>query len=204
MADKFVSRLLLIGLAVVILIVLITQYNSSKPGSKTVSERYAEPQLVNNDQPIIKSHNMPIPKQHKDSPTQSVGNASAGVEMAAMVLPSESQANEDFKAIDFNTENKLPTDCFPRDRLTAEDLLPKDAANLKWAQVNPAGQGDVKDQNLLSAGFHIGINTVGQTLRNPNYQIRSEPPNPRMNIGPWNQTTIEFDNSRRHFEVGDC
>ncbi len=30
-----------------------------------------------------------------------------------------------------------PTSCFKRDRLTKDDLLPKDA-NLKWAQINPS------------------------------------------------------------------
>jgi hypothetical protein len=202
MADKLVSRLLLIGLAIVILIVLVTQYNSTKAGSKRVSERYSEPMLMNNDQPIIRASH-PVAQAQKHAEALVAIDDKPAVQLA-QVQPSEPLSNEDYKAIDFNTEAKIPTDCFPRDRLTADDLLPKDAANSKWAQVNPAGQGDVKDQNFLTAGHHIGINTVGQTLRNPNYQIRSEPANPRMNVGPWNQTTIEFDSSRRHFEVGEC
>ena len=92
--------------------------------------------------------------------------------------------------------------CFPRDRLTAEDLLPKDAANSKWAQMNPMGQGDVRDQNFLTAGYHIGINTQGQSLRNPNYQLRSEPANPQMPVSPWNIATIEPDVNRRPLEIG--
>ena len=94
--------------------------------------------------------------------------------------------------------------CFPKDKLTAEDLLPKDAANSKWAQVNPAGQGEMKEQNFLTAGYHVGINTVGNTLRNPNLQIRSEPPNPQSKVSPWNQTTIESDFNRRPLEIGGC
>lgn len=92
--------------------------------------------------------------------------------------------------------------CYPRDRLTGEDLLPKDAANSKWAQMNPAGQGDVRDQNFLTAGYHIGINTVGQTLRNANYQLRSDPPNPQLPVSPWNISTIEPDMNRRPLEIG--
>jgi len=206
MADnKFVSRMLLIGLAIVILVILISQYHMKQPASaaptKPVSERYSEPQQTNNDQSIIRP-SMPIPANVQSSSAKAESDVKQS--SPTQVMPSEPLANEDYKAIDFTTEGKLPTDCFPRDRLTAEDLLPKDAANSKWAQVNPAGQGDVKDQNFLTAGFHIGINTVGQTLRNPNYQLRSEPPNPKMNVGPWNQTTIEFDNSRRFFELGEC
>jgi len=204
MADKFVSRLLLIGLAIVILGVLISQYHSKQQPEmkvrRSVSERYAEPARTNDNNQIIKP-SLVMAKEAQQGSTNTAAAAAAG---GNTVMPSEALANEDYKAVDFNSEAKLPTDCFPRDRLTAEDLLPKDAANTKWAQVNPAGQGDVKDQNLLTAGFHIGINTVGQTLRNPNYQIRSEPPNPKFNVGPWNQTTIEYDNSRRFFELGEC
>ena len=92
--------------------------------------------------------------------------------------------------------------CYPRDRLTGDDLLPKDAANSKWAQMNPAGQGDVRDQNFLTAGYHIGINTVGQTRRNANYQLRSDPPNPQVPVSPWNISTIEPDLNRRPLEIG--
>lgn len=81
--------------------------------------------------------------------------------------------------------------CFPRDRLTASDLLPKDAANSRWAQLNPAGQGDVSDKNFLTSGVHIGIDTVGSSKKNANLQLRSEPPNPLLNISPWLQSSIE-------------
>ena len=113
--------------------------------------------------------------------------------------------NETFQKVSesVDTVNKLPKDCYPKDNLQPEDLLPKDA-NSKWAQVNPAGQGDLKDQNFLSAGSHMGVNTVGQTLRNPNYQIRSEPANPQNKVSPWMQTTIEPDSNRRELELGQA
>lgn len=81
------------------------------------------------------------------------------------------------------------------------ELLPKDN-NSQWAQLNPAGKGDLSNINLLKAGYHIGIDTIGQTLRNPNLQLRSEPPNPQVNTGPWNQPTIESDYMRPSFEIG--
>ena len=70
-----------------------------------------------------------------------------------------------------------------------------------WAQVNPSGQGSLADQNFLTSGFHIGINTVGQSLRNANRQIRSEPLNPQVKVSPWLQTTIEPDINRRPLEI---
>ncbi len=119
--------------------------------------------------------------------------------------------NEIFKPIDNGDSNnpfgldgnQLPKDCYPKDQLTPSELLPGDP-NSKWAQVNPSGQGDLKDQNFLNAGYHIGVNTVGQTLRNANLQLRSEPPNPQVKVSPWLQTTIEPDTNRRPMEIGGC
>lgn len=97
--------------------------------------------------------------------------------------------------------NQLPAECYPKDVLSAPDLLPQDA-NSKYAQVAPSGQGSLQDKNFLTAGFHIGINTVGQSLRNANYQLRSDPTNPQVKVSPWNQTTIEPDVNRRPLEIG--
>jgi hypothetical protein len=97
--------------------------------------------------------------------------------------------------------NQLPSECYPKDVLSSLDLLPQDA-NTLWAQVSPSGQGSLADQNFLTSGFHIGINTVGQTLRNANRQVRSEPLNPQLKVSPWMQTTIEADINRRPLEIG--
>ena len=81
-------------------------------------------------------------------------------------------------------------------------LLPKDE-NSQWAQLNPRGQGNLENVNLLRAGHHVGVDTVGSSLRNANLQVRSEPANPQVNVGPWHNTTIEPDMMRRPLEI-DC
>ena len=96
-----------------------------------------------------------------------------------------------------------PAGCFPKEQLNPEELLPQDNANV-WAQANPSGEGSLKDRNFLQAGHHIGVNTVGQTLRNANMQLRSEPPNPQVKVSPWLQTTIEPDVNRKPLEIGGC
>lgn len=98
------------------------------------------------------------------------------------------------------SQNQLPSECYPKDVLSSAELLPRDANSL-YAQVNPSGQGSLQDQNFLTAGYHIGINTVGQSLRNANRQLRSEPPNPQVKVSPWLQTTIEPDINRRPLEI---
>ena len=79
-------------------------------------------------------------------------------------------------------------------------ILPQDADS-KYAQANPNGQGALQDKNFLTAGFHVGVNTVGQSLRNANRQLRSEPPNPQVKVSPWMQTTIEPDLNRKPLEI---
>lgn len=82
------------------------------------------------------------------------------------------------------------------------DLLPKDQ-NQQWAMLNPTGKGELENINLLKAGHFIGIDTVGQSLRNPSYDIRSQPPVPKFNTGPWMQSTITGDDYMKPpFEIG--
>mgnify|MGYP003385926235 CR=1 FL=1 len=94
----------------------------------------------------------------------------------------------------------MPSACANKSIQDPADLLPKND-NSKWAELNPSGKGDLANINLLKAGYHIGIDTVGQTLRNGNQQIRSEPANPQLNTGPWNQSTIEPDFMRPPLEI---
>jgi hypothetical protein len=81
------------------------------------------------------------------------------------------------------------------------DLLPKDS-NSQWASLNPISQGNVAIPDLLQSGYHIGLDTIGQTLKNPNYQLRSDPVIEKRDSGPWNQSTIEPDFGRIPLETG--
>jgi len=93
-----------------------------------------------------------------------------------------------------------PAGCYPRDQLTPSELLPK-SQNSVWAEQNPMGPGSLKGKNFLSAGALIGVNTVGQSLRNANWQLRSEPPNPQVAVSIFNQSTIAPDTNRRPLEI---
>jgi hypothetical protein len=94
-----------------------------------------------------------------------------------------------------------PAGCYPRDQLTPSELLPKDTGSV-WAAQNPMGSGSLKGKNFLSAGALIGVNTVGQSMRNANLQVRSEPPNPQVAVSIFNQSTISPDISHRPLEIG--
>lgn len=81
------------------------------------------------------------------------------------------------------------------------ELLPSDQ-NSKWSSLNPVNQGNPITPDLLQAGYHIGLDTIGQTLKNPNMQLRSDPYIPKAAVGPWNQSTYEPDLMRVPLEVG--
>ena len=122
------------------------------------------------------------------------------------VVPAEPTGeNEEPKGVQdmYNTTNAVPDQCYPKDVLTSADLLPKDTDST-WAQSVPATNGALGDQNFLNAGYHIGVNTVGQSLRNANRQLRSDPPCPRRQVSPWMQSTIEADTNRRPLEMGSA
>ena len=194
MDNVSILRGILILLSTAALIYLAMEYAKKQQLNTVYNENFQEmddAEEVENDEMLL---------ENEDANTV---NQQEPIVKSSSAKPSEPLTNEDYKPVQFKSQ-KLPKDCFPKDKLTAEDLLPKDAANSKWAQVNPAGQGDVKDQNYLTAGYHVGINTTGSSLRNPNMQLRSEPPNPQMKVSPWNQTTIESDLNRKPLEIGGC
>jgi hypothetical protein len=84
-----------------------------------------------------------------------------------------------------------------------QDLLPNDQ-NSQWGTLNPGAvnPGSIAMPDLLQAGYHIGLDTIGQSLRNANLQLRSDPIIPPAAVGPWNQSTITPDYGRVPLEIG--
>ena len=82
-------------------------------------------------------------------------------------------------------------------------LLPIDT-NSEWTSLNPVSmnQGCILNGDMLQAGYHIGLDTIGQTMKNANLQLRSDPIIPKQEVGPWNQSTYEPDYGRIPLEVG--
>lgn len=140
-------------------------------------------------------NNQQMQGQYKNG---AVSNSAAGVR------PSEPLGQNEVFAAANGVQTSMPgmpSTCSQPNIQNPAELLPKDT-NSQWAQLNPSGKGELANVNLLKAGYHIGIDTIGQTLRNANLQIRSEPPNPQLNVGPWNQSTIEPDFMRVPLELG--
>ena len=86
--------------------------------------------------------------------------------------------------------------------MDSKSLFPSDSYS-EWCKVSPNNDGDVNCKSLLNAGHHIGVNTVGCSMRNANRGLRSEPPNPQVQVSPWLQTTICPDPFRKPLDGCD-
>ena len=180
------NKVMVVGLVVVAVLTFVL--NSRPPAQESVLEEGFESE----QQPVASEEDeeqQDIVDMEKEG---SVKNANAPVE-----------SNEVYSSIEgqINTENKFPKDCFPKDQLQPQELLPGDYDS-SWKEVAPNNPGSLEEQNHLEAGYHIGVNTVGQTLRNANLQLRSEPANPQVKVSPWLQSTIDPDINRQPLEIG--
>ena len=54
---------------------------------------------------------------------------------------------------------------------------------------------------INTIGQTMGINTIGQSLGCGNLQLRSEPPNPQIQVSPWLQSSYGPDLMRRPLEI---
>lgn len=88
-------------------------------------------------------------------------------------------------------------------QLTTSDLLPKYDDASDFAKQNPVSN-ILKEQNFLQAGYHIGINSTIQSNKIPYLDIRSAPPIPKQDVGPFNNSSYEepMGAKRRFFELG--
>jgi len=130
---------------------------------------------------------------HESRPLSSSNNAS--------IRPAEPTGmNEVFSSVpgsSVNSGGAIVTNV-SSNALQPGELLPRQ--NNSWGN---AGQTVQIPGNLLSPTYLAGIDTIGSSLRNPNLQLRSEPPNPQTSVSIWNQSTITPDYLRPPFEI-DC
>ena len=126
---------------------------------------------------------------YSDAKSFSVDSMETGTDSAAPTVPS--------------VDASMPAVTAPAAIANPNELLPTDA-NSQWAALNPVNmnQGSILNGDMLQAGYHIGLDTIGQTLKNPNLQLRSDPIIPKQDVGPWNQSTYEPDYGRVPLEVG--
>ena len=82
-------------------------------------------------------------QKEKDPSTRITAGDNLGITKPKTKQAAQAQVSESVQAV--------PSGCFPKDQLTPQELLPSDS-NSKWSQMAPAGQGELGDQNFLTAG----------------------------------------------------
>ena len=81
--------------------------------------------------------------------------------------------------------------CEPEDLFDVDKYLPQEV-NDDWFEVmnEPIS---VKNRHLINITKPIGINTIGTSLKNANYDLRAAPACPKFVVSPWLQSSIEPD-----------
>jgi len=88
-------------------------------------------------------------------------------------------------------EDKIP--------FLSSHLLPqKEEGDEDFSEFAPK-QSDITNQNFLNSDR---FTVASESKRNSNLSIRSEPPNPKVMVCPWMQSTIEPDQFRKPLEIG--
>jgi len=121
--------------------------------------------------------------------------------ISAPVKPATTPGPATVPVVDQQSQiNKVVNNQVP---LSSADLLPKYNDANEFAQQNPVSNL-LKEQNFLQAGYHIGINTVIQSNKLPYLDIRSCPPIPKQEVGPFNNSSYEqpAGSNRRYLEIG--
>ncbi len=197
------ERVVLIALVVIVALFLVHQYNpyffSSLASSLGLSEGFAD--AAKSDK---KEEKKPEKKEEKKPDAPKPAEKKEKFQDKNEKFEDKKEGFADLSAYQGPAQfgsAEQPAGCYPRDQLTPSELLPKDM-NSVWAEQNPMGPGSLKGKNFLSAGALIGVNTVGQSMRNANLQVRSEPPCPQVAVSIFNQSTISPDVSHRPLEIG--
>ena len=152
MNSKDIVRIGLIVLAGIVLLYLVNTYSKTHSHTETEEGFYdANPQVEpqNDDDEDNGENNEAPASDQNDSNNLDGGENFYGGE-SNEVMPSDGLESK-YSSVEGTVpmaENQHPKDCFPKDQLTPAKLLPGDA-NSTWSQVNPAGQGELGDQNFL-------------------------------------------------------
>ena len=102
----------------------------------------------------------------------------------ASAVPAEATVDE----IDFNRNNVT--------EFNSKQYLPQES-NEKWFDTDfTKAKYNLNDDTMINTDrYVIGVNTVGQSLKNGSHDLRGTIPNPKYSVSPWNNSSYEPDNN---------
>jgi len=111
-------------------------------------------------------------------------------------MHTDSTSDSDHDPRDFTYRRRPYTKRTPddiRDQFDSSKVMPVEL-EADWFDVEPLlTTKKIQDTHLLHPKVHMGVNTVGSSLRNATHDIRGDIPNPKINVSPWLNSTIEPD-----------
>jgi len=183
-------------LFIIILIVIVIYYLSTPENKNAVEPaNNADNQVINKSVKRVHFNDIPNDNPDHDKTNDEVSNIvfnfqpddtnqiGADLNMAYdKPLPPNTNTDE----VDINKNNVK--------KYNAKDFLPKEINN-DWFDTDfSQAKYNINDDKLINTErYIIGINTVGQSLKNASYDIRGTVPNPKFSISPWNNSTYEPD-----------
>lgn len=176
----FTTQRVILLLILVILVFVLSNYSDSKHPSKDGYTGGSSSFVSNSMTPTVQT------------PPAITSNANSGASENVFVQDSGMIA----------PKNANQGGYVPKNTGAPSDLLPKGQSGNQFSDFNMLNQGNIAMPDLLDAGYLIGLDTIGQTLRNANYQERSDPIIPKVDVGPWNNSTIDPDLGRVPLEIG--
>lgn len=195
------TRLMISFFGMALVIYLLYSNNSLKGGGETTNipntmEPTRHPAMKATIQPVV------LEQMH---PTTSMPTSAPVVQTQGDMVEGNS-SDKLYATLDYNNSMMSPEQSMNElnkdsNKINPSDLLPN--YNLKSNLVDDFNMDKLND-NYLTARPEtiIGINSVGSSLRNANYGLRSEPANPQNLVSPWGISTITPDNYRRPMEIG--
>lgn len=166
-------------------------HNRQQPGPKFV----AKESMTQQQPPTYESNSVGADKSNDLSSFYT--NPSDHINVAdPMKLASATATNNmgqhDAEVNDFYS-NRLQSDMSQTD-FDVNDFLPQDINN-SWFQTDVNNAKNNVDQAALIdvAKFCQGVDTIGQTLKNPSYDIRGNIPNPKIVVSPFLNSSYDPD-----------
>jgi hypothetical protein len=137
-------------------------------------------QIVDNQQPSLNTNDI-YTFQPNDAGDLGIYGSNLN---DAFALPLPNDVSSD--TIDFKKQNV--------DNYNARDFLPKEI-NDEWFETDfSLAKYQLNDDKLINTEkYIIGINTVGQSLKNASWDIRGTVACPKLVVSPWNNSTYEPD-----------
>ena len=162
-------------------------------------------------QPIESFNNYFRTIEHMDE-EQEAGSSVPVAEETVVVEDEGSFQPQDDSAYLFNAEDSygasnVDGETVQATNVTTEynssDYLPQEV-NDQWFNTDfSQAEQNIKDQEMIDTRkFSFGVNTVGQSLKNPTYDLRGTIPNPKFQVSAWNNSSYEADYNIRSWCEG--